>query len=229
MVAVFARPHRAWGGLDRQAQWWFPLVLIVLLSAAIAAGLHDRAILPMMREAWDTQVANEQMTEQQVEQIEQFMAGPAGRVMTLVQQVVIIPLIYLLSALVLWFGIVFLLGRKMSYRLALEAVSWSGLVTIPAQLLTFAVAWSRETMRGVHVGFGILLPEGDAPSRLHVALGVVLDAIGPLSLWYVAVLVLGAAALSGAPRKPVAWVVGSLYLVLVILFGALGALFTPGA
>ena len=56
-------------------------------------------------------------------------------------------------------------------------------------------------MKGVHVGFGLLLPDADTPSRLSVGLGVVLDALGPLSIWYVVVMVLGAAALSGAPRR----------------------------
>ena len=41
-----------------------------------------------------------------------------------------------------------------------------------------ALGWIKETMRGVHVGFGILLPDMDPPSKLHVALGVLLDGLG---------------------------------------------------
>lgn len=227
-VCVFVRPQAAWGGLRSHAQWWFPLLVIVVVSLALAALLHDRAVIPMLREAWDEQVANGQMSAEQVDRLEQMMSGPSGLGFTLVQQLIVIPVLYLFSAMVVWFGIAFILGRKMSYRLGLEAVSWSGLVTIPAQLLTLAIAWSRETMRGVHVGFGILLPEAETPSRLNVALGVILDALGPLSIWYVIVLILGAAALSGAPRKPVAWVIGGLYLAMILLFAAIGALFTPG-
>ena len=93
--------------------------------------------------------------------------------------------------------------------------------------MTALVAWNRETMKGVHIGFGLLLPETDTPSKLMTWFGAVLDAMGPLSIWYVVVLVLGAAALSGAPRRNVAWVLGSLYLVLVLLFASLGTLFSP--
>ena len=82
-------------------------------------------------------------------------------------------------------------------------------------------------MKGVHVGFGMLLPDSDTPSRLGLWLGAVLDAIGPLSIWYVVVLVLGAATLSGAPRKQTAWVLGGLYIALVLLFSSLGAMFAP--
>jgi hypothetical protein len=132
-----------------------------------------------------------------------------------------------LVGLVVWFGVGFVLGTGMKYRLALEVASWSSLITLPAYLLTTVMAWMKQTMRGLHVGFGILLPDVDPPSKLMVALGVILDSIGPLSIWYLVVGIIGAAALSGAPRKSVTWVLASLYLVLVVFMAAMAALFTP--
>jgi hypothetical protein len=148
--------------------------------------------------------------------------------MTVGQQVIAWPIILLVSALGVWFGVGFVLGRKFRYRLAFETVAWSSLVTIPGQLLAGALAWSRETMRGLHTGFGILLPESDAPSKLTTGLGFFLDAIGPLALWYLAVVIIGAAAVSGAPRKSVGWVLGALYVGVTIFFAALGAMFSRG-
>ncbi len=84
-------------------------------------------------------------------------------------------------------------------------------------------------MRGIHVGFGLLLPDTDTPSRGMIWLGGVLDALGPLSIWYVAVMVIGAATLSQTPPRRVVWVLGGLYLAFVMLFAALGAMFQPGA
>jgi len=135
----------------------------------------------------------------------------------------------LAAAIATALGIGFVLGVPFRFRLALEATSWASLITIPTQLLVFGLAWSRETMRGVHVGFGLLLPEPDTPSKVLTGLGFFLDSIGPLSIWYVIVLVIGASALSGAPRRSVAWVVGGLYLGFVLLFSALGAVFAPAA
>ena len=43
------------------------------------------------------------------------------------------------------------------------------------------------------------------------------------------VTVLGAAALSGAPRKSVAWVLSSLYLVVTACVAVIAALFAPGS
>ncbi len=42
-------------------------------------------------------------------------------------------------------------------------------------------------------------------------------------------MILGASALSGKPRKPVALVLSAIYLVLVLLFSGLGAMFSRGA
>ena len=83
-------------------------------------------------------------------------------------------------------------------------------------------------MRDLHVGFGILLPVSDTPNKLMTGLGFFLDAIGPLAIWYLVVAIIGAAAVSGAPRKSVGWVLGGLYLVLMVCFATLGAMFNRG-
>jgi hypothetical protein len=132
-------------------------------------------------------------------------------------------------ALVLWFGVSFLMGAQLKYRLALEVVAWSSLVGIPGQLISYALAWYRQTFRGIHLGFGILLPDSEAPSRLMTGLGTFLDALGPLLLWHLTVAILGASALSGAPRKSTAWVLGGLYLVLAVFSAALAAMFSRNA
>ena len=228
-IAIFTRPTAAWVGLKSRAGWWFPLLIMVVMSGSFAAALHERAMLPMITESWDEAVADGKMTTEQVEKMEQFMGGPAGVAMTVVQQVIALPIILLLSALFVWFGVGFVLGTRFKFRLAFEAVAWSSLVTIPGQLMTGVLAWGKQTMRGIHTGFGIMLPEADPATKLQTGLGFFLDAVGPLSIWYVAVLVIGAAALSGAPRKSVAWVVGGLYVALMVCFAALVAMMTPGS
>ena len=50
----------------------------------------------------------------------------------------------------------------------------------------------------------------------------------PLAIWYVAVVVLGASTLSGAPRKSVAWVLGGLYVVILALIAAMAAMGARG-
>ncbi len=226
-VAVFIRPGEAWTGLRQQVQWWFPMLLLAVFAALVGAALQHRALLPMLTDAWQDQVAIGNMQADQAQHMEEYFSGPMGMVWTVGQQLVFVPVITAIMGLLIWFGAGFILGRSMTYRLSLEVASWAGLITIPLQALTFVVAWARETMKGVHVGFGLLLPETDTPTRFGLFLGGVLDAFGPLSLWYLAVLVLGTAALSGAPRKQIALVIGGLYFVAMFLLVGLGAMFAP--
>jgi hypothetical protein len=69
----------------------------------------------------------------------------------------------------------------------------------------------------------------ETPSKLMTGLGVLLDALGPFSIWYLAVGILGTAALSGAPRKSVTWVMVGLYLAVMVFVAAIAAMFTPTA
>jgi hypothetical protein len=224
MIAVFTRPAQAWDGLPRQVQWWFPVVVTLLVTSAGNLLIHDRALVPMLFEQWEEAVADGAMTAEQLQSMQGFFDSPAGKIMVVVQQAVILPLFTLLAALLVWFGVGFVLGSRISYRLALEVAAWSGLITLPGYLITITISWFRETMRGVHVGFGILLPEQDSPTRLMTALGVILDGIGPLSLWYLAVAVIGASTLSGAPRQRVWWVLGGLYLVILVISAVLASM-----
>jgi hypothetical protein len=225
-VAIFTRPAGAWAGLETRAQWWFPLLVMVLVAVGTTIALHERAIMPMITERWEQMVESGQLSAQQLEQMERGLRGPVGVAIGTVQQLVAWPAIMLFLAAGITFGVGFVLGTRMRFRHAFETINWSSLVLIPATLLTAALAWNRETMEGIHLGFGALVPLSDPPARFQVALASFLDALGPFNLWCLAVAVLGAAALSGAPRKPVAWVLGGLYAALAVFLAALAALFT---
>ena len=225
-AAIFARPARAWEGLDRKAQWWFPLLVMVIIAASGTALLHQRALMPMLSEGWDQQVQAGRMTAVQAQKMEDFFSGPGGLAFSVGQQIVLLPIIALLIALVIWFGVGFVLGSRMKYRHALEVATWANLINIPGYLVAFTEAWFMQTFKGIHVGLGALLP-ADPGSKLLVGLGIVLDALGPFAIWYLVVGILGAAALSGAPRRSVAWVLSSLYGIIVVLSAVLTALFTP--
>jgi hypothetical protein len=145
-------------------------------------------------------------------------------------QTVAVPVMTLLIALLPWLVAGFMLGFRFRDRDAFVVTSWAGLVTLPASVLTYALAWVNQTMTTVHTGFGVLLPVEDTPSKLMVGLGTFLDqGIGPFSLWYVAVMGLGAAVLSGAPARRVLIALGGLWIVAWIIFSALAMLFAPGA
>ena len=56
----------------------------------------------------------------------------------------------------------------------------------------------------------------------------ILDGLGPFAIWWIAVVIIGASALSAVPRKRVAWSVGGIYVGLLVFFVVLGAMFRRG-
>jgi hypothetical protein len=229
-VAMFARPAQAWAGLERRGQWWFPLVLCILVSVLGTGLTYQRALVPTILAQFDGQVESEQITQAAADQLAEQMSGPIGMGMNLGSIVVGLPLITLAFALLPWLAAGFMLGRRFRYRDAFVVTAWAGLVSLPAQILTSVLAWTNESMTNLHIGFGVLLPVEDPPSKLMVGLGMFLDqGIGPFALWYVAVLAVGTAALSGAPRRSVIMVLGGVWLVVLAIMSVLAAIFAPGA
>lgn len=228
-IAVFIRPTQAWTGLRERAQWWFPFLIMLVLSLVVTLALYQRAVVPMMSEQWDEAVANRQMSAEQEDKMLEGMSGPVGMAISGVIQAVGYGIGVLVSALLLYFAVGFVLGGKLPYRLALEVVTWSSLIQIPSLLLTAALAWAKQSFLGVHLGFGLLLPDGSMPNRLHLALGRFLDSLGPLSIWYLVVGIIGASTLSGVPRRNVAWTLAVLYVAFQVLIAAISWLSTPGS
>jgi hypothetical protein len=229
-VAMFTRPARAWAGLERKGQWWFPLVLCVLVSVISMGLTYQRAMVPTQLAQLDRQVEAGQIPPDALDRIERQVSSPAAMAITLASIAIVTPLMNLAFAVIPWLAAGFMLGRSFRYRDAFVVTAWAGLVNIPAQILTSVLAWTNETMTSLHIGFGVLLPVADPPSKLMVGLGTFLDqGIGPFALWYLAVLALGTAALSGAPRRSVILVLGGVWLVVIAIISVVAAVFAPGA
>jgi hypothetical protein len=228
-IKVFTNPAGAWTGLERQTQWWFPLLVILVCSAIVLVAVYQRAIVPMNAEQFDRMVDAGRMTTEQAAQAQERMSGPMGMVFGLVSQAVFVPIIMLLLGAGVAFGVATLVGGKLPFRQAFEVVLWANLVMLPAAFLSAIIAWSKETMRGIHLGPGVLVPMSDPPEKWQVGAASFLDAFGPFEIWTVALVILGATALSGASRKSVTWAIVGLYLAARLIGAALAAAFAPGA
>ena len=227
-VAVFTRPTAAWSGLRTRAQWWFPLLILTLVNVAFSATLWERAILPMQLDAMEEQVSAGKMDPAAFDRAETMMRSPAGLAFAVLPWIILSPLFSVLAALILMVGVGFLLGGKLPFRQALEVSTWSGLIQIPGVLVTGILAWTKQTMQGVHVSLAALLPEPEKTDRVMGSIVGILDGLGPFGIWWIAVVIIGASALSGVARKRVAWSVGGIYLGLLVFFVALGAMFRRG-
>ena len=227
---IFARPATAWDDLKDHGQWLVPMLVGIILWVGLQALCFDHVTVPMMQNAWSDAVSAGRMEQAQMDRMmEFFTSNPAARWIVLGQQLVFWPILTLLVALVVWFGGGFVLGTKLRYRQALDVVCWSGIVSWPAIVLTFALAWQKQTFKGVHLGLGALIPEGDTPDKLRTGITMFLDFFAPFEAWRIVVAVIGVAALTGAPRRNVAWVLVALYLAFGAFLAAVNALFNPGA
>lgn len=229
VAAVFVRPASAWAGLEDHVQWWLPALLVALVNGAMMLPLYQRAYLPTYYDQLDSQIASGALEPAQAERAQQMMESPVMAPIVAGTAAIGSFVVTLGIALFVWFGVSFVLGARFRYRLALEVTAWAGLVWIPQHIAFFALAWTQETMKGIHFGLAAFLPEADPPSKWHSFAAVLLDTIGPFHIWFVVVAVLGCAALSGAPRRSVAWVLGSLTLVLGLVSAVLTAWLAPAS
>jgi hypothetical protein len=229
-VAMFTRPAQAWTGLERRGQWWFPLLVCVVVSIVGTGLTYRRALVPTQLAQIDRQVEAGQIPPDAIDRIERQVSSPMAMAVTLGSIAIALPVMNLAFALLPWLAAGFMLGRRFRFRDAFVVTVWAGLVSLPAQILTSVLAWTNESMTNLHVGFGILLPVEDPPSKLTVGLGTFLDqGIGPFALWYLVVVALGAAALSGGGRRPVILTLGGLWLVVIAIISVLAAVFAPGS
>ena len=227
---VFARPAEAWEGFDSATHPWFPLLLVAAVEVAVMAVTFERALLPDLLARWYDMVASGRMEPSQVAMLQEGMSSnPLWRWSTIGAPLYGLPLVTLFVAAVLWAVVGFLLGGRLRFGRAWALTAWAGLVMIPASVLRAAIAVYVESYRAVHLGLGVLVPEPETPSRLLAALTAFLEALSPFSAWWLVVLILGAARISGLPRGRVAVALTVTYLILALGGALFAALFAPGA
>lgn len=229
-LRVFVRPADAWEGIAAGSRSWFPLSVVVLVEVAVMAATFERALLPDIFARWDDLVSAGRMDPAQVAMLQDRMtSSPIVLWSTIGAPAYGIPLVTLFTATVLWAVVGFLLGGRLRFRHAWAVAAWTGLVMLPFSLLRAALAYAAESYRAVHLGLGVLVPEPETPTKLLTGLTAFLEALSPFGAWWLVVLILGAAQLSGLSRRKVAVALIATYLVLAAGGALFAALFSPGA
>src|SRR5215813_7591843 len=81
-IAIFVRPAAAWGGLGERAQWWIPMVAVLIVTLIGSVLIYHRAQIPTIIDAMEEKVSSGQMTAEQLQRIEDFYSGPVGVAIT---------------------------------------------------------------------------------------------------------------------------------------------------
>ena len=204
-VNIFVAPAEVFDEVktspSRVANWLVPLVAVTLLGMIYTMILFSQpAVVQQIREAQDKKfqqmVAAGKLTRQQADQqqamIEKYMTPGFLKVVTGLGAIVTQIAMLFLVALIIW-----MLGTKafngaFDYAKSLEVVGLSTLITIPGLIISLllAVIYGNQHMTPGPV---LLVSHFDPSNKVHL----LLSAFNVMSIWYIAVLAIGLARLSG--------------------------------
>ena len=206
------------GGLREHAQWWFPVLIVLVVAASTAGILHNRAIVPMVEDQWQDAVSNGQMPPEQEGQARGLLRQP--RRARHLDRADGASFVAPDSVRRRRRGVV-RSGLRAGQEVRLPIVA-RGRVVGRARHHSRAGADDRDRVVQARPCAGCMpVSASCSPTRTPRPGCTRFWAScwmrsGRLSIWYVAILIIGAATLSGAPKRSTAWVIGGLYLALSV-------------
>ena len=214
LIGVLLSPGKTFESIARRPTWVVPLIVLVLIGAAVFGLLFQKAdFMELMRQQMEAQ--GRPMPAEAAEGsagMEGFMKG------CIIASAVVFPvLLYLAGAGIFLLVFNFAFGGQLRYPVSLSVLLYSYMPAVLAGLLSIPVILSRESfeMKEVQTGrvlasnLGFLAPE-DASPRL-VAL---LSSVDVFSIWSLILLILGYHIAARVSKGVAAAVVLSLWVVL---------------
>jgi len=182
-VNIFASPRKTFESLDRKPSWVAPLLIFLLIAV-----IFTQISLPIMMEGQKEKIlSNPNFTDEQRAAMEQyFVVSTSVRVRTLITQVIVTPILYLILAGIFYLvGSVFL-GGDATYKRVLAVVSWSWLIMALATVVTILIAMSKGNV-DVSLSLALLLPADAIGTKFHTFL----SQFNFFYIWFLAVFAFG--------------------------------------
>ncbi len=212
LIGVFVSPVRTFASIAARPTW--------ILPVAIGAGLGlplSELILSRMdwRAVAARQMANRHLTDAQMESALETIRR-IGWVFGDIAAVLAPLVVALVTAAVLW-GACQAFGWEVRYKQSLGVTAHAFFPATVASVALLGLFWNRDTIDPETIG-----------DTLHTNLGFLVDpradkvlhslaaSVDLFAFWAMALLVLGLSAAAGAPRRRVAILVGSLWLLFVL-------------
>jgi hypothetical protein len=231
LMSVFVSPAEVFDEIKtsppNSANWVVPLVCAMMVGIIYSLVVFSQpGIIQNMKDATEKKmqesVAAGKMTQQQADQAQEtvgkIMNPGVFKVVGILSSIFINTGLLFLVALIIW-----LLGKygfhgDFGYMQAVETVSLSGMIYVMGGVVSMLLAVIYGNM-SMTPGPVLLVGRFDPANKVHL----ILSAVNLISLWYVGILALGLARLSGAGfGKSAVWLYG-LWAVFTIgpiwLFG----------
>ena len=221
MVRVLFSPGEVFASVERQVthkDWVVPLIVVAIVSL-----ISMQFLMPVILAETSDQIRarfeqNEGMSEEQIEgtletmtkmtTITTTVGAPVGAAVWLIIQA---GLLLLLAN--------FILGGHGTYKKVLAVTSYTSLVAIPAAIVTVPFFLAKGSIQ-VQIGLGLFLPASiDRGFLFHF-----LNSINFFSIWQYGLIAVGLGAVAGISTKRAAYGAYAVFLVFMLIAGAIRSL-----
>jgi hypothetical protein len=222
LAGVFVAPARTFWSIARRPTWILPFVigaaLAVPMTELVMSKMDMRAEITRSTEKRGQKLSDEQM-ERAVEQTRRMT--PVFDLFGLV----VVSAVTFGTAAVLW-GACQAFGWDVRFKQSLGVTTHAFLPQTLATGVLMAVLWNRDTVDKATMGDTLRTNLGFLADAHRDPVGhSLLSSVDAVSLWVMALLVLGLAAAANASRRRVAILVVSLWALFVLGKAGLAALF----
>lgn len=219
IVNVFMAPSKAFKAARQNPRWVAPAIVVLLLSAGMTWYITP-AIQKEQRERMITQLEKRNMDQEQIDTALERLDKPWMKYMMLGSALVGGLLVILVMGGIWMLVAKSVLGGDTRYPQMLEVVSLSSIIPTLGMLLKAPIIRFKETMN-VHFSLATFMPDASRESLLYKFL----MNTDIFNLWFIAVLCIGIAVVSGLKVQKVWPVVAGLLVVWYLASAAIGGLF----
>jgi hypothetical protein len=227
IVDIFTAPSKTFTDILRSTAWWAPFLLAVVFSISSAIVIDKQVGFDavVQNSLHDTPKVEEGLAQQEPKQRAAQIHGMAAgyRYATYCLPVLVL-LFAALGALVLWGTFNFALGAKTTFGQMFAVWIYASLPRLVASLVMMVTLFFGGTAESFNIknpigtNLGFYMPDTTPWFKS------LLSSFDLISLWVVALLILGTSIVAGVKRGQAAAAVLTWWLLIVIL-GAVGAAF----
>jgi len=218
LAGIFSSPIKTLADIAARPNYMAPLI-IMLAGVLILTQISLPALLSDSEPAIEKSLEGRNLPPDQMDRAREIgmayarnFSAVSAALYTLIASIVA-------SAVLLFTGNIVMRG-KANFRQIFSLYVWTGLVGVLGYIIRTPLALSKGTMK-VFFGPAVLLPDEAEQTTLFR----ILAALDVFSLWRVALLALGFAAVYKFSKGKGFVALGSLYALLVVLSVALGGIF----
>jgi len=217
---LFVDPKKTFASVGRNHEWvilWILASLISIGSFMPIKAIVKEARLDQVEEYLEAQNVPEERREEFRDGVRRQFDDP--KYLLFVPATLLVALL-IVSGILLFLGNI-ILGGDTSYLRMLNAYAWTGLIVIPATIVTIPLVMAKGSM-DVSIGLGVLTSADTGPF-----LKKLLSSFELFALWQVWLSSVAVGVLAGVQTSKAFWAVFVIWLIWVMAQSGLAALGIP--